>query len=68
MSRAEVSGLVARDGSRPAAMQSAAKKKVSIGFARFWAGATAGELIDAILIDLKPYFEFEVSDSPQVLL
>jgi hypothetical protein len=68
MSRAEVRGLVAQDGSRPAAMQPAAKKKVRIGFTRFWAGATAGELIDTILIDLKPYFEFEVSNSPQVLL
>jgi hypothetical protein len=63
-----VTSLVEWDGERPAAMQPAARKKVSIGFARFWAGATAGELIDTILIDLKPYFEFEVSDSPQVLL
>jgi hypothetical protein len=63
-----MSDLVAQEGRRLAAMQPVAKKKVSIGFARFWAGATAGELIDTILIDLKPYFEFEVSDSPQVLL
>jgi alpha(1,3/1,4) fucosyltransferase len=68
MSRTEVHGLVKQDCESPAAMQPAAKKKVSIAFARFWAGATADALIDTILIDLKPYFEFEVSDSPQVLL
>jgi hypothetical protein len=49
-------------------MQDAAKKKVRINFARFWAGASAQELIDLILPDLKPYFDFEISDSPQVLL
>lgn len=44
------------------------KTKVRINFACFWTGASASELIDTILPDLKPYFEFEVSDSPQVLL
>jgi hypothetical protein len=68
MSRSEISGLVAPDGGRPAAAHPGAKKKVSIAFARFWAGATADELIDTILIDLKPYFDFEVSDSPRVVL
>jgi hypothetical protein len=68
MSRSEISGLVAQDGGRPAATHPGAKKKVNIAFARFWAGATADELIDTILIDLKPYFDFEVSDSPRVVL
>jgi hypothetical protein len=45
-----------------------AKKKVRINFARFWTGASAQELIDLILPDLKPFFDFEVSDLPQVLL
>lgn len=44
------------------------KKKVSIGFARFWVGATAQELIDTILIDLKPYFDFDIAKDPRVIL
>jgi hypothetical protein len=44
------------------------KKRVSINFARFWAGARPEELVDTILPDLKPYFQFEVSASPHVLL
>jgi hypothetical protein len=44
------------------------KTKVRIAFARFWAGATPHELIDTILPDLKPLFDFEVSDEPQVVL
>ncbi len=44
------------------------RRKVRINIARFWAGATAQEIIKTILPDLEPYFEFEVSDSPQVLL
>jgi len=44
------------------------KTKVRIAFARFWAGATAQELTDTILPDLKPYFDFEVSNEPQVVL
>ena len=45
-----------------------AKPPIRIAFARFWAGATAHELIDTILPDLKPFFDFEVSDEPQVVL
>ncbi len=41
---------------------------MSIGFARLWAGATAEELIETILVDLKPSFDFEVSASPRVVL
>ena len=68
MSRVEVNGLAEQAGERPPAIRPGAKKKVSIAFARFWAGATAEELIDTILIDLKPYFDFEVSGSPRVVL
>jgi hypothetical protein len=44
------------------------KTEIRIAFARFWAGATAQELIDTILPDLKPFFDFEVSNEPQVVL
>jgi hypothetical protein len=44
------------------------KKNIRIGVARFWAGATAQEIIDTVLPDLKPEFELEVSKSPQVVL
>lgn len=56
------------DAGRPVRREAGAKAKVRIAFARFWAGATAEELIDTILIDLKPYFEFEISSTPQVVL
>ena len=39
-----------------------------INIARFWAGATAGEIVRTILPDLEPYVDFEISSSPQVLL
>jgi hypothetical protein len=45
-----------------------AKRKVRINIARFWPGATAEDIIGLILPDLTPDFEFEVSDSPQVML
>jgi hypothetical protein len=44
------------------------KKRVKINIARFWDGATAEEIIGTILPDLAPYFTFEISDSPEVLL
>jgi alpha(1,3/1,4) fucosyltransferase len=44
------------------------KQKVSINFARFWAGVGARELINIILVDLEPFVEFEISNSPQILL
>lgn len=50
------------------ALRPGGKTKISIGFARFWAGATTQELIDTILVDLKPYFDFEVAAAPQVVL
>ena len=44
------------------------KPKVDIGIARFWVGATAEEIVETLLVDLKPYFDFVVSNQPQVLL
>jgi alpha(1,3/1,4) fucosyltransferase len=46
----------------------AVKRTVRVAIARFWAGATAQEIIDTLLPDLRPYFEFQVSDAPQVVL
>jgi len=46
---------------------SGAKPKVAINFARFWPGAVE-ELIDTLLPDLKPYYDFTVSGAPQVVL
>jgi hypothetical protein len=50
------------------AMHTAQRAKVRIAFARFWTEASPHELIDTILPDLKPFFDFEVSDDPQVVL
>src|ERR1051326_2138192 len=50
------------------AMRPARKTKIRIAFARFWAGAAPQELIDTILPDREPFFDFEVSDEPQVVL
>jgi hypothetical protein len=47
---------------------SAPKPIITINIARFWGGATAREIIDTILPDLEPYFDFQISNSPQVLL
>lgn len=44
------------------------RQKIRISIARFWAGATAQEIIDTLLPDLQPCFEFETSSDPQVLL
>jgi hypothetical protein len=44
------------------------KTRIRIGFARFWADATPHELIEIILPDLKPLYDFELSDDPQVVL
>jgi hypothetical protein len=44
------------------------KKKIRIAVARFWAGATAPDIVDTVLPDLKPYFDFEPSASPQLVL
>jgi hypothetical protein len=43
------------------------KVPIRINFARFWPGA-AEELIDTLLPDLQPYYNFTVSTSPQVVL
>jgi hypothetical protein len=44
------------------------RPKVRINVARFWAGATAAEIVHLVLPDLEPHFELVVSDSPQVVL
>jgi hypothetical protein len=46
----------------------ARKPTVTINIARFWTGATADEIIDTLLPDLKPFFDFVVTESPQILL
>lgn len=43
------------------------KVPIRISFARFWPGA-AEELIDTLLPDLQPYYDFTVSTSPHVVL
>jgi hypothetical protein len=48
--------------------RAADREVIRIGIARFWAGATAEEIIDTVLCDLTPYFHFEVSDTPQIVL
>jgi len=48
--------------------ESGVKRSIRIAFARFWAGATPEELIETILPDLKPLFDFEASGEPQVVL
>jgi alpha(1,3/1,4) fucosyltransferase len=44
------------------------RNTVTINIARFWQGATVEELVDLVLGDLKTEFNFEVSDTPQLLL
>jgi hypothetical protein len=41
---------------------------VRINIARFWPGASAEDIITLILPDLKPFFDFETSSNPQILL
>ena len=50
------------------ACRRALKKKIRIAIARFWAGAAASDIVDTVLPDLKPFFDFEPSASPQVVL
>lgn len=68
MSRSEVASRIGQASVPPPALARCAKRKVGIAFARFWGGATPEELIDTILIDLKPHFEFEVCGSPRIVL
>ena len=49
-------------------MCAAFKKIVRFNVARFWGGATAEEIIGILLSDLTPYVDFEISNTPQVLL
>ena len=41
---------------------------VTLNIARFWAGATVEEIVDTLLPDLKPYYDFVAADTPQILL
>lgn len=60
MTHLPLAGVTARPVSR--------KRTVTLNIARFWAGATVGEIVDTLLPDLKPYYDFVVADAPQVLL
>lgn len=60
--------MIEEDGAPSAPLRPGARRPVRINFARFWTGATAEDLIETILIDLKPYFDFQVSAAPQVVL
>lgn len=44
------------------------KPRIAINFARFWTPSSPKELIDLILSDLSPYYDFIVSDKPQIVL
>jgi hypothetical protein len=65
-----MSGHGAPEETYPAsdACRRALKKKIRIAIARFWTGATPSDIVDTVLPDLKPYFDFEPSASPQVVL
>ncbi len=68
MNRSVIDHADRAGGQSSPAVRAARKAKVRIAFARFWAGATPHELIETILPDLEPLFDFEVSDQPQVVL
>lgn len=44
------------------------KPRIRINVARFWTGATAEEIIGLLLPDLTPFFEFEISGTPDIVL
>ena len=48
--------------------RAARKRTVTLNIARFWAGATVGEVVDTLLPDLKPHYDFIASDTPEILL
>ncbi len=50
------------------ARPSSQKRTVTLNIARFWAGATVEEIVDTLLPDLTPYYDFVSSDTPQILL
>ena len=47
---------------------SSQKRTVTLNIARFWTGATVEEIVDTLLPDLTPYYDFIASDAPQILL
>jgi hypothetical protein len=52
----------------PPAAAVAVRPSIPINIGRFWDGARAEEIIDALLPDLEPYYDFEISASPKVVL
>jgi hypothetical protein len=46
----------------------ATRQRIRINVARFWSGSRPAEIVDLLLSDLTPYFEFEISQTPDVLL
>lgn len=51
-----------------AMQETRSKPKITINFARFWAGSSPHKLIDLILSDLVPHYDIVVSDKPQLVL
>lgn len=58
--------LIASTAERGAA--SAQKPRIRLNIARFWAGAHPNEIIRLLLPDLAPFYDFEISDAPDIVL
>jgi alpha(1,3/1,4) fucosyltransferase len=52
----------------PLSQAHSARQRVRIGISRFWPGATPEQVIDLLLCDLKPDFEFDTASPPDVVL
>jgi hypothetical protein len=44
------------------------RPRIALGIARFWASATVEEIVDTLLPDLKPYYDFTGGGPPQIVL
>jgi len=44
------------------------RKKLKLGIARFWTGASYKQILDLLLPDLQNFYEFELSEFPDVVL
>lgn len=44
------------------------RKKISINIAHFWPGATCEHIVDLLLSDLQEFYEFEMSETPSIVL
>jgi hypothetical protein len=60
--------LSAAAGKPQPALRAVDRRPVRIGIARFWPGATAAEIVDLLLPDLKPFYEFDLSPPHDVML